>query len=159
MDSRQGKIIGWFGVVMNLLCLFAFEFAGIANRQIAGSFVFNLVACIIWLVGLGMNFMMLLIIALFGWAIPLVIWVYYISFTAHNIFSGETEFFYLHRENETRDFWSGVFILVFSSVYDFIALKHYLKLKSAPTLTQEFTPSLNVAYEPTTNGNCAINKA
>ncbi|XP_031633635.1 uncharacterized protein LOC116347245 [Contarinia nasturtii] len=150
MVGLQGNIIGWIGVIVNLICLFAVENSRFASNGIAASFVFNLIGCFIWLAGLGLGMNFMVLVSIIWWTIPLVIWAFWISFTVHDIFEEHSS-----HESFHEFFYIGIFIFVYHSIYDFIALKYYRELKNA-ILVNECTPRMNIVYAPTTTPNCAI---
>ncbi|XP_031634771.1 uncharacterized protein LOC116348058 [Contarinia nasturtii] len=133
MKIRPEMLIGWLGVVVNILCLIVFEATGLADDNIAGSFVYNLIGCIVWLVGLGLNFPLLLLLTLFWWVVPLSIWAIYVSFNLHSVLSRDydSDYYFYDRREVYSYFWSALFILVLSAIYDYLVLKIYLRLRNS----------------------------
>ncbi|XP_031623976.1 uncharacterized protein LOC116341193 isoform X2 [Contarinia nasturtii] len=139
MDNYDAKVIGWFGVVMNPILLFIFEGVGIAGDFIAGTFVFNLIGCLIWLVGISLNLTELLVTSLIWLAMPLMCWSFYISFQAHQMLFGHGSTKSL--EHLTH-FWVTIFMFAFCSIYVFIALKNYRENKKTGDATQRESQEL-----------------
>ncbi|XP_031634774.1 uncharacterized protein LOC116348060 [Contarinia nasturtii] len=149
MKIRPEVLIGWFGVVVNILSLIVFEATGLADDTIAGTFVYNLIGCIVWLVLIGLNFPLLLLLTLFWWAVPLSLWAIYVSFALHGLLSREWSYSYSVRRNSYSYFGSALFILVSSAIFDYLALKIFLRLRKSSESNGQII-SLNPYYAAST---------
>ncbi|XP_031634797.1 uncharacterized protein LOC116348075 [Contarinia nasturtii] len=138
MNVRQEVLIGWFGIVLNILCVIVFESTGLADDIITGSFVYNLIGCIVWLVGLGLNFPLLLLLDLIWFAIPLSIWaIHVLGILCRDGYGGQRSYSF---------FWSAVFILVLSAIYDYWIFKIYFHLRKSRQSNKQIITSNPPSY-------------
>ncbi|XP_031633624.1 uncharacterized protein LOC116347238 [Contarinia nasturtii] len=135
------KEIGWLGIGLNVLCLILFRGieSNILSYATICTFILNAIASTVWLMGVALNRPELMALTLICWAIELFIWIFFIVILAIPgllLIGNDSD-----RENIFSIFSVAMFILVFSLIYFYYAVKSYQKLKVVIEQNR-----LNVAY-------------